>query len=127
MKKILAFVLCMMLVLSAFSFASAEGEYKDIINIADNDQGVSYDLHKDTSVNVRNMLRGTVFEQLVTLKASGEIGPELAESYEVNENSSAFVFHLRKGVKFHNGKEMTSADVVASLNRWLDSFSTRRI
>ncbi|MCR4882808.1 MAG: peptide ABC transporter substrate-binding protein [Clostridiales bacterium] len=126
MKKILAFVLCMMLVLSAFSFASAEGEYKDIINIADNDQGVSYDLHKDTSVNVRNMLRGTVFEQLVTLKASGEIGPELAESYEVNENSSAFVFHLRKGVIFHNGKEMTSADVVASLNRWLDSFSTAK-
>ena len=39
-------------------------------------------------MNVRNMLRGTVFEQLVTLKKSGEIAPELCESYDVNENSS---------------------------------------
>ena len=29
-----------------------------------------------------------------------------------------YTIALRKGVSFHNGKEMTSADVVASLNRW---------
>src|SRR5947208_2671733 len=28
------------------------------------------------------------------------------------------VFRLRRGVKFHNGKELTAADVVASLKRW---------
>ena len=123
MKRLLAFALSLALLLSLCAFASAEGEYKDIINIADNDQGASYDLHKDTSVNVRNMLRGTVYEQLVTLKASGDIGPELCESYDINENSTEFVFHLRKNVKFHNGKDMTSADVVASLNRWLENFS----
>ena len=126
MKRLLAFALSLALLLSLCAFASAEGEYKDIINIADNDQGASYDLHKDTSVNVRNMLRGTVYEQLVTLKASGDIGPELCESYDINENSTEFVFHLRKNVKFHNGKDITSADVVASLNRWLENFSTAR-
>ncbi len=126
MRKVLALLLSLLLLTGVFGLATADTEYKDIINIADNDQGASYDLHKDTSVNVRNMLRGTVFEQLVTLKASGDIGPELCESYDVNDTSTEFVFHLRKGVKFHNGKEMTSADVVASLNRWLESFSTAR-
>ena len=129
MKKLTALLLALTLLMTCFAVSTcavAEEAYKDIINIADNDQGASYDLHKDTSVNVRNMLRGTVFEQLVTLKKSGEIAPELCESYDVNENSSEFVFHLRKGVKFHNGKEMTSADVGASLNRWLECFSTAR-
>ena len=121
----LALMLCMLLTMCAAGSCAEEG-YRDVINIADNDQGASYDLHKDTSVNVRNMLRGTVFEQLVTLKANGEIGPELCESYEVNETSTEFTFHLRQGVLFHNGKEMTSADVVASLNRWLECFSTAR-
>lgn len=60
------------------------------------------------------------------LQAIGSIAPELCESYDVSDDNSAFTFHLRKGVKFHNGKEMTSADVVASLNRWLECFGTAR-
>lgn len=39
---------------------------------------------------------------------------DLAESYEV-ANDVEWTFQLKKGVKFHNGEEMTSADVVASL------------
>ena len=125
--KLLSLLLavCMLMTLCVSAIAD-ESAYADVINIADNDQASSYDLHVDTSVNARNMLRGTVFEQLVTLKANGEIGPELAESYETNDLSSEYTFHLRKGVKFHNGKEMTSADVVASLNRWIENFSTVR-
>ena len=125
-KKLLSLAAVLALLTGCFIPALAEEEYADVIRIADDNQASSYDLHKDTSVNARNMLRGTVMEQLVTLKADGSIGPELAESYEVNENNSAFTFHLRKGVRFHNGKEMTSADVVASLNRWIESFSTVR-
>lgn len=127
MRKILAMLLAVALLLTMVCTAAvADEEYASVINIADNDQGASYDLHKDSSVNVRNMLRGTVFEQLVTLKADGSIGAELCESYDVNDNSTEYTFHLRQGVKFHNGKEMTSADVCASLNRWLDNFSTAK-
>lgn len=128
-RKILSMALALALVLTsvlALGCAQAEETYADTINIADDNQSASYDLHKDTSVNGRNMLRGTVMEQLVTLKANGEIGPELCESYVVNENNTEFTFNLRKGVKFHNGKEMTSADVIASLNRWIENFSTAR-
>ena len=42
--------------------------------------------------------------------------PELAESWESNADATEWVFHLRKGVEFHNGKSLASSDVVYSLN-----------
>ncbi len=42
--------------------------------------------------------------------------PELAESWEASADAAVWVFKLRKGVTFHNGKEMTAADVVYSVN-----------
>ena len=125
-QKVLSLALAAVLLMAAVPSVLAEETYADVIRIADDNQATSYDLHKDTSVNARNMLRGTVMEQLVTMKADGSIGPELAESYEVDEKNTDFVFHLREGVKFHNGKTMTSEDVAASLNRWVESFSTVR-
>ncbi len=43
------------------------------------------------------------------------IQPALAESYETPDDLT-YIFHLRKGVMFHNGAEMTSADVKYSLD-----------
>ncbi len=41
--------------------------------------------------------------------------PGLATSWETDENGN-YIFHLREGVKFHNGKEMTAADVKYSMD-----------
>nr|WP_320136116.1 ABC transporter substrate-binding protein [uncultured Amphritea sp.] len=43
--------------------------------------------------------------------------PVLAESWDVDSGASVWVFNIRKGVTFHNGKEMTSDDVVKTLQR----------
>ncbi len=52
----------------------------------------------------------------------------LAESYAVTPDGKIHTIVLRKGVPFHNGKEMTSADVVASLKRYVElSFRGRVI
>jgi len=40
--------------------------------------------------------------------------PSLAESYEANEDGSEWVFHLREGVKFHDGSTLDANDVVMS-------------
>ncbi|MEZ4608108.1 MAG: ABC transporter substrate-binding protein [Deinococcales bacterium] len=42
---------------------------------------------------------------------------ELAESWEGLDGGTRWVFSLKKGIEFHNGKTMTAADVVYSLNR----------
>ena len=43
---------------------------------------------------------------------------ELADSMTEAEDHLSYIFKLRQGVKFHNGKVMTSADVVASFDRY---------
>ena len=42
--------------------------------------------------------------------------PDLAESWESNADATEWVFNLRKGVEFHNGKSLSPADVIYSLN-----------
>lgn len=54
---------------------------------------------------------------LVELDKNAKAIPELAESWEAKPGATEWVFKLRKGVTFHNGKEMTAADVVYSINR----------
>ena len=61
-----------------------------------------------------------IVEGLVAYREDGTVGPLLAERVETAEDGRSYTFHLRRGVKFHNGAEMTSADVVWSWNRLMD-------
>jgi peptide/nickel transport system substrate-binding protein len=47
----------------------------------------------------------------------GTLSPMLAESWKPNADGTVWTFNLRKGVKWHDGKPFTSADVVATLDR----------
>ena len=60
----------------------------------------------------------SVFDGLMDYKpGTTELVPDLAESFEVSPDGLAYTFKLRSGVKFHNGREMTAADVKYSLER----------
>lgn len=48
---------------------------------------------------------------------TGRVVPQLGESIETTDDAKTWVVKLRKGVTFHNGKEMTAGDVLYSLNR----------
>jgi peptide/nickel transport system substrate-binding protein len=58
-----------------------------------------------------------IFEPLFIASTSGKLTPWLAESYSVSKDNKTFTFKLRPGVKFSDGKPLTAADVVFSLNR----------
>ncbi len=53
---------------------------------------------------------------LVELDENNNTIPELAESWEPNADATEWVFKLRKGVQFSNGKEMTAADVIYAID-----------
>lgn len=46
--------------------------------------------------------------------------PQLAESWSPNQDGTVWTFKLRQGVKFHDGRTMTAADVVATFDRLSD-------
>ena len=58
-----------------------------------------------------------MYNQLVRFDADMNPVPELAESWEVSKDGLAWTFKLRQGVKFHDGQEMTSADVKFTFDR----------
>ncbi|WPZ36569.1 ABC transporter substrate-binding protein [Thalassobaculum sp. OXR-137] len=61
-------------------------------------------------------LLGNIYEGLIRRSPSLEIEPALAERWEILEPTK-WRFHLRKGVKFHNGNDFTADDVLFSAER----------
>lgn len=95
-----------------------EVEYKDtIVYVTNTDQNVLDGQMNNTNETILH----TIYNGLVKLDPeTGEMIPDLAESYSVSEDGCVWTFNLRKDVYFHNGKQLTSADVKASYDRLLD-------
>jgi len=68
-----------------------------------------------------------VNESLFTYDKAWTPVPLLAESHAISDRGLRHTITLRKGVKFHNGKEMTAADVVPSIQRWGQVNSTGKL
>lgn len=71
------------------------------------------------------LLVNSVFQTLVRVAESGRIVSDLAERWEVFDDGTTYVFHLNPKSVFHDGKNVTSKDVIYSLSRhfWKDSTS----
>jgi peptide/nickel transport system substrate-binding protein len=77
----------------------------------------SLDLHW-TTATITQQITWHIYEGLFTYDRQYNPIPMLAESHTAAPDGRRHTIKLRRGVKFHNGKEMTSADVVLSLQRW---------
>ena len=80
-----------------------------------------------TTMSVDQAIKeATMLEPLIQLGADGTLIPMLATSWVPNDDASVWTFHLRQGVKFHTGAEMTSADVVWCVNYTMDPENAAR-
>jgi peptide/nickel transport system substrate-binding protein len=61
------------------------------------------------------MATNWMYNNLTKLDENRKVVGDLALSWEPNENATEWIFYLRKGVKFHSGKELTAEDVVATI------------
>ena len=83
--------------------------YKD--DVATLDPAIGYDWQNWSMIK-------SLFDGLMDYEpGTTPLRPGLAESYDISDDGKTFTFHLRKGVKFHNGREMTADDVKYSLDR----------
>lgn len=72
-----------------------------------------------TTATITGDIMGHVNEGLFALNSRYEPKPMLAETWSVSPDRRTYKFTLRRGVKFHNGKELTSEDAKASIERWI--------
>ena len=59
-----------------------------------------------------------LYDTLFGTDEQGRVKPQMVESWTVSDDKRLYTFKLRKGLEFHDGKPVTSEDVVASLQRW---------
>ena len=65
----------------------------------------------------------TALDELLTFDEKGEIEYRAAESYEVNDDSTVWTFHLREDALWSDGSPVTSADFINTITRALDPAS----
>jgi peptide/nickel transport system substrate-binding protein len=59
-----------------------------------------------------------VYDTLLATDAQGNVKPQMAEGWTVSDDGLVYTFTLRDGLTFHDGAPVTSADVIASIQRW---------
>ena len=86
---------------------------KDTLIIATANETPSVTTNEHNAV-AGNYLNQMTHNGLFKMNENLEPVPDLVESYE-NTSDTEWIFHLKQGVLFHNGEEMTADDVKASL------------
>ena len=102
---------------AAFAGAAAVASAEGTLRYATVGEPPSLDQQVVTS-DLATTIAHHIFEGLYTFNAANAPVPLLASGDSLEDDGKTIVISLREGVKFHNGQDMTSADVVASLNRW---------
>jgi peptide/nickel transport system substrate-binding protein len=114
---VVAVVVALVVAVVAGSGAQEQPRAGGVLKVAAIGEPPTLDLHTTTAVIVQQ-ITWHIYEGLYTYDRDYNAIPLLVEGHSVADKGRTYTFKLRRGVKFHNGKELTSADVVASLARW---------
>ena len=96
-------------------WAEEKPVYGGIMKVAIQGDPPSLDMHQESTFLVKIPM-SNVYNTLVVIDPHNypNIIGDLAESWESSKDGMTWTFKLHQGVKFHDGSEMTSADVKAS-------------
>jgi peptide/nickel transport system substrate-binding protein len=87
-----------------------------ILRVYHNDNPPTASLHEEVTIGTLNPFMAVfnnlvIYDQTVKRNADDTIVPDLAESWSWSPNNTKLTFKLRQGVRWHDGKPFTSADV----------------
>ena len=119
-RRILISILAAVTAVSVLSGCQApkvnEGTKKDEIILAVTQSLDNLDPHKAEGAGTKEILFN-IYEGLVKYNSKGELKDTVAEEHTISDDAKVYTFKIRKGIKFHNGKELTCGDVKYSLER----------
>src|SRR5438552_17500670 len=75
-------------------------------------------------INIASQWGWAMYDELLTFDPQGNVIGSVAEKYDLSQDGLTWTFNIRKGIKFHSGDPLTSADVVFSLQRFGSKEST---
>ncbi len=118
LRRPLVVLVALALVGGATALAADQPRKGGVLKIGNLGEPPSLDPHWGTQT-ITEVLSNHLYESLYSLDASYRPIPMLAEALpQVSPDGLTYTIKLRQGIKFHNGKEMTSDDVVPSIKRW---------
>lgn len=71
------------------------------------------------TATISNIAGMMIYESLFSWDDALQPKPQMAERWSVSADGLAWQFTLRPGLRFHDGQPVTTADVIASLRRWM--------
>ncbi len=128
------FLLCGLLALAGCTVKATDGSSTPgggsaaAINVILNANTLHYALTTDpTTLDPAIVEDGTtidllqqIYEGLVIWNEQSRVAPGIAEKWDISPDGKTYTFHLRHGVKFHNGREVTADDFKFSIERACD-------
>ena len=120
MKKLLALVLALVMVMALGMTALADGEIVSLMYGGGTPETMDPALNSASTGS--NLIRLAFSGLMGTRVTDGVVTkePELAESYTVSEDGTVYTFTLREGLKWSDGSDFYASDVVKSWNRAAD-------
>ena len=123
-KKIMGLILMSATLTVAFCGCGSDKADSSSITIGiPQDLEDSLDPHVAVAAGTKEILFN-IFEGLVKPDKNGDLNPAVADSYEISEDGLTYTFHLRKGVKFHDGSTVTADDVLFCIQKNADADSS---
>lgn len=105
------------LVVDIEGYGGTIGRYGGTMTVSGGSAGPkTFNPHRAAETSSTDVLN-RVFEGLVNLdRETGQPYGQLARDFEISEDGTEIIFHLRRGVKWHDGVEFTADDVVFTFN-----------
>jgi ABC-type transport system substrate-binding protein len=117
-RRFLVILAALVLIGAGAALAADQPRKGGVLKIGNLGEPPSLDPHWGTQT-ITEILSNHLYEGLYSLDAGYRPIPMLADGMpQVSADGLTYTIKLRQGIKFHNGKEMTSDDVVASIRRW---------
>ncbi|HXH84116.1 MAG TPA: ABC transporter substrate-binding protein [Candidatus Tectomicrobia bacterium] len=117
-RRMLAIALALLLTVPLLASSGYAQKRGGTITVGNDEDAVGLDPHLSVAFASQQFYE-LVYNGLVRFNARGEIEGDLAAAWEI-PSPTTYVFRLRKGVKFHNGREMVADDVKYSIDRVRD-------